>query len=123
MGLDEVADDLYGLPMEQFTEVRNVLAKELSASGDKETAAAVRKLLQAFSGSVAGEPARSTAPKGDRGYPKEIEMIASPLEGTSINQTSLPSDGDGDSTNVEAKRAGRASRVVRISVLPESRSR
>ena len=120
MGLDEVADDLYGLPMEQFTEVRNVLAKELSASGDKETAAAVRKLLQAFSGSVAGEPARSTAPKG---YPKEIEMIASPLEGTSINQTSLPSDGDGDSTNVEAKRAGRASRVVRISVLPESRSR
>jgi hypothetical protein len=39
MDLDEVADELYSLPVDQFTEVRNARAKELSAAGDRKTAA------------------------------------------------------------------------------------
>lgn len=44
MDLNDIADELYGLSVEQFTEARNARAKELSASGDKNTAAEVRKL-------------------------------------------------------------------------------
>jgi len=44
MDRDEVADELYGLTIDQFTQVRDGRAKELSASGDRETAAEVRKL-------------------------------------------------------------------------------
>jgi len=42
--LDDVAQELYGLPPEEFTEVRNARAKEITASGDRELAAEVRKL-------------------------------------------------------------------------------
>jgi hypothetical protein len=37
-------DDLYGLPLEQFTDKRNELARELRRSGQREQAAAVSKL-------------------------------------------------------------------------------
>jgi hypothetical protein len=37
-------DDLYGLPLEEFTEARNDLARELSRQGDREKAEAVRQL-------------------------------------------------------------------------------
>ena len=46
MDADEVADEVYALPPEQFTVTRNARAKEAKASGDKETAtriAALRK--------------------------------------------------------------------------------
>jgi hypothetical protein len=42
--LDEVADVLYGLPASDFVGARNSRAKELAADGDRENAAAVRKL-------------------------------------------------------------------------------
>jgi hypothetical protein len=42
--VDEVCDELYALPLEQFTLARNARAKELAASGDREAAGVVRKL-------------------------------------------------------------------------------
>ena len=39
-------DDLYALPPEEFTAARDALAKELRAGGDKDTAAAVKKLAR-----------------------------------------------------------------------------
>jgi hypothetical protein len=44
MSVDDVSEELYGLPPDQFIEVRNARAKELTASGDRESAAVVRKL-------------------------------------------------------------------------------
>jgi hypothetical protein len=41
---DDVADELYGLSPERFTEVRNARAKEIGATGDRELASQVRKL-------------------------------------------------------------------------------
>ena len=41
---EEVADELYALPPEQFTTARNARAKEAKAAGDKETAARVAAL-------------------------------------------------------------------------------
>jgi hypothetical protein len=41
---DEVADELYGLPPEQFTAARNARAKEAKAAGDSETAARIAAL-------------------------------------------------------------------------------
>ncbi len=43
-GLQDVADELYGLPAAEFTAARNARAKELQSGGDKALAAAVRKL-------------------------------------------------------------------------------
>jgi hypothetical protein len=40
---DAVADQLYRLPPDRFIEARNARAKEIAASGDRPTAAAVRK--------------------------------------------------------------------------------
>jgi hypothetical protein len=42
--IDDVADELYGLSPERFTEVRNARAKEIGTSGDRELASQVRKL-------------------------------------------------------------------------------
>jgi hypothetical protein len=44
VNVDEVGDDLYGLSPDQFVEARNARAKALVASGDREMAAAVRRL-------------------------------------------------------------------------------
>jgi hypothetical protein len=41
---DEVADELYALPPEQFTAARNDRAKEAKAAGDRETAARIAAL-------------------------------------------------------------------------------
>jgi hypothetical protein len=41
---DEVANELYALPPEQFTAARNARAKEATAAGDKETAARIAAL-------------------------------------------------------------------------------
>jgi hypothetical protein len=41
---DDIGSELYGLPLDQFIGARNARAKELSASGDRDTAAAVRRL-------------------------------------------------------------------------------
>ncbi len=38
------AEDLYGLPLDEFTSARNALAKELTKQGDKTAAAEVKKL-------------------------------------------------------------------------------
>ena len=44
MKLDDVAQELYGLPPERFTEMRNTRAKEIAATGDRELADEVRRL-------------------------------------------------------------------------------
>ena len=44
MDADEVADELYALPPEQFTAARNDRAKEAKAAGDRETAARIAAL-------------------------------------------------------------------------------
>jgi hypothetical protein len=44
VNLDDVAQELYGLSPEEFTEVRNARAKEIIASGDRELGTEVRKL-------------------------------------------------------------------------------
>lgn len=44
MDLDAVADELYGLPPGDFTEVRNERAKEARAAGDRELAERIRRL-------------------------------------------------------------------------------
>jgi hypothetical protein len=41
---DEIADELYALPPEQFTAARNARAKEAKAAGNKETAAQIAAL-------------------------------------------------------------------------------
>jgi hypothetical protein len=44
--VDEVADELYGLPPDQFTEARNGRVKELRASGDRRSVEAIRRLAK-----------------------------------------------------------------------------
>ena len=44
MNADDVADELYALPPEQFTPARNALAREAKVAGDKETAARIAAL-------------------------------------------------------------------------------
>lgn len=44
MDADQVADELYALPPEQFTAARNARAKEATSAGDKETAARIAAL-------------------------------------------------------------------------------
>ena len=44
MNADEVADELYALPPEQFTASRNARAREAKAAGDRETAARIAAL-------------------------------------------------------------------------------
>jgi hypothetical protein len=44
MSVDDVGDDLYELPLDEFIGARNARAKELVASGERDAAAIVRKL-------------------------------------------------------------------------------
>jgi hypothetical protein len=44
MPKDDAADDLYGAPLDEFVSRRDALAKELRAGGDRDGAAAVKKL-------------------------------------------------------------------------------
>lgn len=44
--LDAELDELYALPLEEFTSARNALAKRLSDAGDKDAAATVKKLAK-----------------------------------------------------------------------------
>ena len=44
MKLEDVADELYGLPLDEFTKVRNERAKAIKADGDKELAKTVKGL-------------------------------------------------------------------------------
>lgn len=46
MDLDEVADELYGLPLGDFVAVRNARAKEAKAAGDKELSASIAGLVK-----------------------------------------------------------------------------
>ena len=66
--LDEVADELYGLPLDEFTEARNTRAKEAAAVGDRALATAIRKLKK---------PLQTAALLNTfvREHPREIEEI------------------------------------------------
>lgn len=46
MALDEVADELYGLPPGEFVAARNAAAKEAKAAGDRDLAAAITALAK-----------------------------------------------------------------------------
>ena len=107
MALDDVADEMYGLPMEQFTEARNARAKELSASGDKETAAAVRKLRKP------SQPAW-LANQLVRGHPKEIEKILA--LGKDLRQAQDQSKG-ADLRRLSSDRQELSQRVLRLAAV------
>jgi hypothetical protein len=68
VNVDEIGHDLYGLSPDRFIEARNARAKELVASGDREAAAAVRRLPK---------PAHSAwlANVLVRRYPHEIDEL------------------------------------------------
>jgi hypothetical protein len=44
--LDEITDELYGLPPDEFVAARNLRAKEARSAGDRETAAAISRLAK-----------------------------------------------------------------------------
>src|SRR2546423_15505531 len=46
MELEEVADELYGLPLGDFVAVRNARAKEAKAAGDRDLSAAISALAK-----------------------------------------------------------------------------
>jgi hypothetical protein len=50
MGIEDVADELYGLPPEEFTAARNARAKAAKDDGDRELAAAVTALRKPTAG-------------------------------------------------------------------------
>jgi hypothetical protein len=64
---DRIAD-LYALPLDEFTNARNVLAKELAAAGDKAASAEVRALKKP---SVPAWAVNQLA----RAHPKELEKL------------------------------------------------
>ena len=53
MSVDEVADRLYALPPEEFTEARNQAARELRAAGERELADQVKALRKPSAGAAA----------------------------------------------------------------------
>ena len=61
-------DQLYGLPLEEFTPARDAAAKELRKAGDRETAARVAKLPKP-------SPAAWTANQVAREQPELIEAL------------------------------------------------
>jgi hypothetical protein len=61
--LDAEIDRLYGLPLEQFTPERDALAKRLRADGDRDGAAAVKKLRKPTVGAWALNQAKRREPK------------------------------------------------------------
>jgi hypothetical protein len=65
---DEIADELYGLPVDRFTEVRDRRAKEMTAAGHRQVADVVKKLRR---------PSRSAslANRLARVHPREIEEV------------------------------------------------
>jgi hypothetical protein len=64
----EPDDDLYGLPLEEFTPARDAAARELRRAGDRETAARVAKLPKP-------SPAAWTANQVAREQPELIEAL------------------------------------------------
>jgi hypothetical protein len=62
------ADDLYSLPLEEFTAARNQLAKELAASGDKDASTAVKQMKK---------PSRAAWAINQvaRRHPKDVEQL------------------------------------------------
>src|ERR671928_57650 len=65
MAADDVADRLYGLPLEEFTAERDKAARELRREGSKEEADRVKKLKKPSAAAWAGaEQAPGGAGKG-----------------------------------------------------------
>jgi hypothetical protein len=104
MDLDEVAEELYSLPVDQFTEVRNARANELSAAGAKPSAAQVRKLRKP---SQAAWIANGLA----RRHPKEIEKV---LElGKDLRRAQDRGQGS-DLRSLSSTRQGLVQRLLRL---------
>jgi hypothetical protein len=68
VNVDDVTDELYGLPPDQFIEARNAWAKELTATEDRPSAETVRKLSKP---SVAAWLANVLVRK----HPEEIDQL------------------------------------------------
>lgn len=60
------ADDLYGLPLEEFVSARDALAKRLRAAGDREAADAVRRLRKPSAAAWAANQALRSQPAARR---------------------------------------------------------
>jgi hypothetical protein len=104
MDVDDVADELYCLPVKHFTETRNSRAKELSASGDSKTAASVRKLRKP-------SQAAWLANQLVRRHPKEIEEIIG--LGKDLRQAQDQSKG-ADLRRLSSNRQELSQRVLRL---------
>jgi len=102
--LDAAADELYGLPIDRFTGARNAMAKELSASGDKATAAALRRLRKP---SHAAWLANLLA----RRHPQEIEEVLD--LGGNLREAQNDARGD-DLRSLSASRQALVRRVLRL---------
>ena len=50
MSVDEIADELYRLPLSEFTSSRDARAAEAARAGDRELSAAVKKLAKPTTG-------------------------------------------------------------------------
>jgi hypothetical protein len=82
--IDAVSDDLYGLPVDEFTAARTAYAKQAKADGDKELAARVKAL---------GKPNASAwlANQLVRGHPQEVQPLVE--LGEDLRAAAADSDG------------------------------
>ena len=84
---DQAADELYGLPPDEFTRARDERSKELRKSGDREGADAVKALRKP---TVAAAALNVLA----RGRPKEVDRLLDAGEKLRAAQEDLLSGGD-----------------------------
>jgi hypothetical protein len=99
---EEVADELYGLPADRFTEVRHRRAKELADAGHRDVAAAVKKLRK---------PSRSAwlANHLTRVHPEEMEEVLT--LGREMRQAQEQGRGD-ELRRLGARRQGLVEKVL-----------
>ena len=79
---DEV-DELYGLPLDEFTAARNALAKRLRADGERERADEVKALAKPSVPVMDGQPARAP-PRGERPEAARGGRVAPPCAGARV---------------------------------------
>ncbi|MEJ7743006.1 MAG: hypothetical protein WKF73_10890 [Nocardioidaceae bacterium] len=66
MDFEAVVDELYGLPLKEFTAARKERAKAARAEGNPELSAVIHSLGQADRSGLVDEPARSRPPRRGR---------------------------------------------------------
>lgn len=97
-GVDEHAEELYGLPADRFVAERDARAKALRKDGDKETAAAVKALPRPTVAAAAVNAAVRADPKAARALAESARVLADA-------QTELLAGGDATALREAAGRA------------------